>query len=101
MKETNCTDMSIEEIETLIVQNKKKMNLLQDKEKNFAGMLNLFDDLSKTQKQYYDYKMMLRSPLFELTAFERETMENLIPIFEQKIDNLKDSLQNIKPSEVF
>ena len=44
---------------------------------------------------------MLGSPFFDLSENERDTIEMMMPIYEQKINKLKDDLQNIKLDEVF
>ena len=109
MSENTYTDLSIEEIDKLLAENKEKMNLLQvkidqtkkEKEKNYTNMVNLMSELSNYQKQYYDYRTMLGSPFFNLSENERDTIEMMMPIYEQKINKLKDDLQNIKLDEVF
>jgi len=67
MSKNTYTDLSIEEIDKLLAENKEKMSLLQvkidqtkkEKEKNYTNMVNLMNELSSYQKQYYDYRTML------------------------------------------
>lgn len=103
MLETDYKNLSVEELETLIEQNKKEMSLLQEKvdktkkekEENFKEILDLMTNLADTEKQYYDYRLILGSPFFELTEVERSTIESMMPIYKQKIDKLREDLQNI------
>lgn len=48
-------------------------------------MVNLINELSSYQKQYYDYRTMLGSPFFNLSENKRNTIEMMMPIYEQKI----------------
>ena len=109
MLEIDYKSLSITELETLLEQNKQKMSLLQEKvdktkkekEENLKEMLSLMTDLSNSQKQYYDYRLILGSPFFELTETERSTIEEMMPIYKQKIDKLKEDLQSINLDKVF
>ena len=109
MVENDLQNMSIEEIDNLIDENKDKIAILQnkidiqkqEKQKNFDNMTRLFNELTTIQKQYYDYRTMLGSVFFDLTTIERETIETMMPIYEQKIAQLKKELENIDLSKVF
>ena len=109
MLDNNYIDMSIEEIEALIHKNSESMSLLKkklesakkEKTNKYSEMLSLMDSLAKTKKEYSDYKIMLRSPYFDLTNEERETIEGLIPIYEEKIKKSEDNLKAIKPEDIF
>lgn len=109
MLETDYKNLSVEELETLIEKNKKEMSSLQEKidktkkekEENFQKMLDLMSNLADSEKQYTEYRLILGSPFFELTEVERNTIESTMPIYKEKIDRLREDLQNIKLDEVF
>ena len=108
LENNDTTDRSIEEIESLIAQNKEKMSLLQViidnekkvKEERFNEFTQLMIDLSNYQKQYYDYRTALGSPFFNFSSTDRDAMEMMMPIYKQKIDHLKNKLENIKIEEI-
>jgi len=109
MDEINFQDMSVEEINNLIDKNKEQIAILQnkidiqkqEKQKNFDNMTRLFTELTTIQKQYYDYRTMLGSIFFDLTTTERETIETMMPMYKQKIIQLKKELENIDLNKVF
>ena len=95
-------NMSIEEIETLISENNKKMSILKekieqtkkDKEEKFNEVIDLISEITDTEKLYYDYRTALGSPFFELTETERSSIEAMMPIYEQKIKILKEKFRD-------
>ncbi len=108
MSETDYKNLSVEELETLIQQNQIEVSLLQEKvnktkkeqEENFKDILDLMANISYSEKQYYEYRLILGSPLIELTETERITIESMILITKQKIDKLKENFNNINLDEV-
>lgn len=95
---------SIEEIETLINENNKKISVLmerieqtnQDKDKKFQDVTDLISEIINTKKIYYDNKRILGNAiLFELTENEFDSIESMMPIYEQKINLLVDKFKNI------
>ena len=96
-------NMSIEEIEILITENNKKTSVLKEKieqrkkkkKGNFNEVINLISEITSTEKLYYDYRTVLGSPFFELSETERNFIETMMPIYEQKIKILKEKFKNI------
>ena len=97
-------EMTIEEINLHIAQIEKKIQILSHKRSQnpvnentqFENMKNLIIELVSMEKLYYDYRTLLGFSLpDELSLAEREEMEILMPILEEKIKTIRQALNEI------
>lgn len=104
MSSQNYANMTIEELEHKISENNKSMISLQekiDKSKQsksieFDKVMNLLSEITNTKKIYYDYRSILgNSILLGLTEAEFDSIEVMMPIYEQKIKLLEKKLKDI------
>ena len=81
--------ITIEEINLRIEQTEEKIQILNQRRSQntqFEKMKNLILELASIEKLYYDYRTLLGfSSPDELSIEERENMERLMPILEEKI----------------
>ncbi|MDD3855891.1 hypothetical protein [Sulfurimonas sp.] len=95
---------SIEEIQALINENNERMSILRekieqtkkDKAKKLQDVTDLIIEITDTKKIYYDNRRVLGNAiLFELTDDEFDSIEAMMPIYEQKIKLLEEKFKNI------
>ena len=101
VKTNNTSDMTIEEIDNLIQENNQKISILKEKceqekkekQEKFNEVLELIQEITNTKKLYYDYRTILGSPFFSLSESEYSTIEEMMPIYEQKIKLLENKFK--------
>ena len=98
-------NMSIEEVENLITENNKKISVLKekieqtkkDKVKKLQDVTNLISEITNTRQIYYDYRGILgNATLFGLTDSEYKSINEMMPLYKQKIKLLDDELKKYK-----
>lgn len=97
--------MSIEELNKQIAEKAEQINILQKicdeqkrvKKENFQKVTNLFSELSRYQKEYYEFRTLLG--FGDLTEEQFDQIESLMPIYEKKINHLKEQLGAVKPQD--
>ncbi len=98
------SEMTIEELENKINENKQNMVLLQEKiekekkekEIKFQKVIDLMTEITNTEKIYYEYKSILGNAiLLGITESEFNSIEAMMPIYKQKIELLKNNLENL------
>lgn len=99
---------SYDDINQLIEQKNQEINDLKEKirqrkqaeEARFNKLQGLLVSLSDCESQYYSYRTILGDPLIEISDFERDTVESLMSLYEQKIAGLRKELQDFKIGEL-
>ncbi len=92
--------MTIEEINLQIAQIEEKIQILkQERSQNpvsentqFGMIKNLLLELVSIEKLYCDYRTLLGSLYDELNLDEREKMERLMPLLEERIEIIRKAL---------
>jgi hypothetical protein len=97
-------NMSIEKLESLIAENNQTQSVLKekieqtkkDKAEKLQDVTDLINEIANTKKIYYDNRRILgNAVLFGLSESEFDSIEKMMPIYEQKITLLEDKFKNI------
>ncbi len=85
LKELNT---ELERLRPIVEENKKK------EAKKFDDLAKLFIELSEYKKNYYDNRLILSEPLFDISDEDYAYIESTMPILKEKIRILEEDIRS-------